>query len=204
MADIGCSTNAAIAFDFLVEKGLSLAQAAGVVGNLQFESGLDPTLAVMDTNNKMSRGIAMWQPERWQNLLAFSGGRNPLSLDVQLEFLWSELPSHGLTQLLETTRAEDATVIFQNQFEHPAAAYAHTDRRIALAQAAFYALPQCTAPSVASKIGVAAGVIVLVAATSYGVFKWLGSRPEPELEPEPEPIFPPSSSYVPLYRRRAP
>ena len=203
MADIGCSTNAAVAFDFLVGKGLSLAQAAGVVGNLQFESGLDPALAVMDTNGKMSRGIAMWQPERWQNLLAFAGGRNPLSLDVQLEFLWAELPSNGLSQLMTATQASEAAVIFQNQFEHPAAALAHTDRRIALANAAFFALPQCSPPRTASKIGIAAGVVVLVAATSYGVFKWLDSRRAPELEPEPEPFYPPLAPG-PIYRRRLP
>jgi len=201
--DIGCSTNAAVAFDFLVGKGLSLAQAAGVVGNLQFESGLDPALAVMDTNNKMSRGIAMWQPDRWQKLLSFADGRNPLSLDVQLEFLWSELQTNGLSDLRTATQPQDAAVIFQNQFERPAAAYAHTDRRIALAQTAFYALPQCTPPRTSSKIGIAAGVVVLVAATSYGVFKWLSSRPEPALEPEPEPRFPPMIPG-PIYRRRVP
>ena len=197
MADLGCSTNAAIAFDFLVGKGLSLAQAAGVVGNLQFESGLDPTLAVMDTNGKMSRGIAMWQPDRWQNLIAFAGNRNPLSLDVQLAFLWSELPSRGLSQLRTTTQASDATVVFQNQFENPAAAYAHTDRRIALAEAALYALPQCTPPLIKSKAGVIAatvGVVAVVAAATYGVLKWFN---KPETEPEPEPFYP-----SPFYRRR--
>lgn len=192
MADIGCSTNAALAFDFLVNKGLTLEQAAAVVGNLQFESGLDPSLAVMDTNGKMSRGIAMWQPERWQNLLEFAGNSNPLSLDVQLAFLWAELPSYGLSTLRSTSRVEDAVTVFQNQFEKPAAALAHTDRRIALAQAALYALPRCQAP-ITSKVGVIAatvGVIAVVATATYGALKWLNP------EPEPEPFYPSP------YRRR--
>lgn len=196
MADIGCSTNAAIAFDFLVGRGLTLEQAAGVVGNLQFESGLDPALAVMDTNGKMSRGIAMWQPERWQNLLAFAGSRNPLSIDVQLEFLWAELPSYGLSTLRSASHVEDAVVVFQNQFEKPAAALAHTDRRIALAQAALYALPSCQVP-IRSKAGVIAatvGVIAVVATATFGVLKWV-NRPAPEPDP---PLYYPS----PFYRRR--
>ncbi len=196
MPDIGCSTNAAVAFDFLVDKGLTLEQAAAVVGNLQFESGLDPTLAVMDTNGQMSRGIAMWQPPRWQNLISFAGSRNPFSLDTQLEFLWAELPSYGLSTLRSASRVEDAVVAFQNQFEKPAAALAHTDRRIALAQSALYALPRCQAP-IKSKVGVIAatvGVIAVVATATFGALKWF-NRPEPEPEP---PLYYPS----PYYRRR--
>jgi hypothetical protein len=54
MADLGCSSNAAIAYDYLVGKGLRDFQAAAVVGNLQWESRLNPRLEAMDTNSKMS------------------------------------------------------------------------------------------------------------------------------------------------------
>lgn len=197
MADLGCSPNAAIAFDYLTGKGLSDFQAAAVIGNLQWESGLNPRLEAMDINGLPGRGIAMWQPPRWQNLLTFAAGRDPRSLDVQLDFLWSELPSAGLTPLLASTQLEDAVTIFQDRFEKPRAAYAHTDKRIELARAALYACPPIKPPpNPPRRVGIvaaAAGVVALVAATSYGVYKALGARePErPEPRPRPVPAFPP-------------
>jgi len=198
VAEIGGSSNAAIAFDFLIGKGLTCEQAAGVVGNLQVESpGVDPTRSVMDTNNKMSRGIAMWQPDRWQRLLDFASGRDPLSLDTQLEFLWHELesdPSLGLASLRASTTVGDATVAFQNRFERPLAAKAHTDRRIAAAQAAIYACPAVVPPPRKSPVAATVGVLTLVAAVGYGIYKAMSWRaPEP-----PEPIPPPWRP--PVYR----
>lgn len=208
MADLGCSPNAAVAFDYLVGKGLKDFQAAAVVGNLQVESpGVNPQLAVMDTNNKLSRGIAMWQPDRWNALLASTAGRDPLALDTQLDFLWNELPSHGLQQLLATTTIEDAVLVFQNQFERPLASSAHTDRRIAYAQAALYACPAVRPPAPSSKIGVAAiaaGVLSLVAAAGYGIYKNM-PRLRSRLRPRPEPTpysFPRPSRQIPVSFRR--
>lgn len=60
-------------------------------------------------------------------------------------------------------------------------------------------------PIIKSKSGVivaTVSVIAIVAAASYGALKWITSRPEPELEPEPEPIYP--NRYGPFYRRRLP
>jgi hypothetical protein len=199
VADLVCSPNAATAYDYFIGKGLRDFQAAAIVGNLQWESGIDPTLAVMDTNGQMSRGIAMWQPPRWQNLIAFAGSRNPLSLEVQLDFLWAELPSFGLSALYSSTQLQDAVVIFQNQFEKPNAALAHTDKRIALAQAALYACPAIKPPLIKSKAGVVAatvGLFALVTAAGYGIVKLFAPREEPE--PLPLPPLRPS----PFYRRR--
>lgn len=198
MPDLACSPNAATAFDFLVGKGLRDFQAAAVVGNLQQESpGLNPKLAVMDTNRKMSRGIAMWQPDRWDNLLAFAAGRDPLALDTQLDFLWHELPTNGLSRLLETSTLEDAVVAFQNQFERPLASAAHTDRRIAYAKSALFACPAVRPPEPTAiskkKIGfwVPFATVLAIAAGGYGAYKLLESKepraprfPPPERHPE--------------------
>jgi len=203
MADLGCTPNAAVTFDFLRGKGLSDVQAAAIVGNLQWESRIDPTLAVTDTNGLPSRGIAMWQPARWQNLLAFAAGRDPLSLGTQLDFLWSELPSYGLSRILSTTQLADAVVAFQNLFEKPNAALAHTDKRIAMAQAALYACPAVRPPpptpksNTATKVAVAAGIVAVLAAASYGAYKAFAARPTPRSLP-----LPPVSRY-PLPVRRA-
>lgn len=207
MADLGCTPNAAAAFDFLLNRGLSDVQAAAVVGNLQWESGLDPTKAVVDTNGQLSRGIAMWQPPRWQNLLAFAAGRDPLALSTQLDFLWNELPSYGLQQLLAATQLSSAVTAFQNLFEKPNAALAHTDKRIAMAQAALYACPAVRPPpqpatrvSIA-KILVTGGALALVAAGAYGLYR--AHRPHKAkplpLPPRPSYVFPPRR-YSPIYR----
>lgn len=199
MADLVCSPNAATAFDFLVGRGLRDFQAAAVVGNLQQESRLEPRLEAMDTNNKMSRGIAMWQPQRWQNLLAFASSRggDPWSLDTQLDFLWYELqsqPGLGLQQLLSTTTIEDATIVFQNRFENPNQALAAPQKRIAYAQGALYACPGIRPPARRGGFAIAAaGVLALVGAVGYGVYKIASTREhEPEIGPEPPPVFRPS------------
>lgn len=183
MADLGCSPNAAVTFDFLVGKGLRDFQAAAVIGNLELESKLEPTLQAMDTNNLPSRGIAMWQPARWQTLLSFAAaiGRDPWALDTQLEYLWYELttsPDLGLDALSQSTTLEEAVLAFQNRFERPRADLAHTDRRIGYARGALFACPAIVAPKRKALGIVAAGasVVALVAAAGYGAYKALSWR----------------------------
>ena len=203
VTDLGCSPNAVIVYDYLVSRGLRDFQAAAVVGNLQLESGINPRLEVMDTNGLPSRGIAMWQPPRWQNLLAFAAGRDPFSLSVQLEFLWYELPGAGLNALLASTTIEDATVIFQDKFENPRHDLAHTDRRIAYAKSALYACPAIKPPpEPPRRVGIVAatmGAAALVAAAGYGIYKAVTSR-----KPEPEPVYLPPPRFrriEPTFRR---
>ncbi len=208
MADLGCAPNAAIAFDFFLSRGLSDVQAAAIVGNLQWESRIDPTLAVMDSNGLPSRGIAMWQPARWQNLLTFAAGRDPLALNTQLDFLWNELPSYGLSRLRSATQLADAVVVFQNLFEKPNASLAHTDKRIAMAQAALYACPSVRPPpsvprsKTASKIAVAVGIVAALTAASYGAYKVFAAKPAPRPLPPPPKRYPlpPQRVYPPVYR----
>lgn len=208
MPDVVCSPNAAVTYDFLVGRGLRDYQAAAVVGNLQVESRLDPHLAATDTNGLPSRGIAMWQPPRWQNLLAFAGGRDPWDLGVQLEFLWHELESDaslGLDALRTSSDITRATTVFQDMFERPARAYAHTDRRIAAAQSALYSCPAIVPPTpapVPSKrigvIGKVVGFAAAVTAIGYGTYRLLSQRPERRVFPRPSP--PPDPTY-PMFRR---
>lgn len=101
---------------YLQGKGLSAAQAAGVVGNLQQESNLDP--------NAPGGGIAQWIGGRQQNLQAFAAQqrKSPNDLTVQLDFLWHELngsESGALQALKQTTDAASAAQAFSNSFERP-------------------------------------------------------------------------------------
>lgn len=89
--------NARLAFDYFVGQGLSPVQAAGIVGNLQGESGqgLNP-LAVNRGDGRDgsdSVGIAQWNSTRAQALrdYAASKGVPHTDLNTQLEFLHQEL-----------------------------------------------------------------------------------------------------------------
>ncbi len=113
-------------YEFFVGKGLTNFQAAGIVGNLDQESGASPT-AVQPGGP--GRGLAQWSTGgRWDsdkgdNLAAWAashGGPSVWSLSAQLDFIWFELTTfsgYGLGALKATTNVTDATVVFQNKFE---------------------------------------------------------------------------------------
>jgi hypothetical protein len=113
------------AYDYFVGKGLTNFQAAGIVGNLDQESGVDPT-AVQPCGP--GRGIAQWSVGgRWDkdsgdNATWYAGteGMSVLSLQLQLDFIWFELttfPGYGLAALQATTNVTDATIAFETDFE---------------------------------------------------------------------------------------
>jgi len=113
------------AFDYFVGKGLTKFQAAGIVGNLDQESGVDPTAVQA---GGPGRGIAQWSVGgRWDTdamdnatWYASQQGQTLLSLQLQLDFIWYELttfPSYGLAALQAATNVTDATIAFQNDFE---------------------------------------------------------------------------------------
>jgi len=113
------------AFDYFLGKGLSNFQAAGVVGNLDQESGVDP-LAVQ--SGGPGRGIAQWSVGgRWDtdandNATWYAGqqGQSVDSLQLQLDFIWYELTTfsgYGLAALKASTDVSSATIAFQNDFE---------------------------------------------------------------------------------------
>jgi hypothetical protein len=171
-----CPQNAAIAYDFFVGKGLRNFQAAAVVGNLLWESNLDPQIPPGDSGT--AHGIAQWHEPRWGNLFVFAAqlGRDPIDLYTQLEFVWYELqtlPQFGLSQLLAATSLPDAVRVFQNRFE--ICGDCHEPQRINLAESAL----ECNSMRLPiSKKGggvVAAslGILTLVAAAGYGAYKAL-------------------------------
>src|SRR4051794_5140784 len=61
------SANDKAVYDYFRAKGLTNFQAAGVVGNLDQESGIDPT--IHQYNNGPGRGIAQWSAGgRWDTI----------------------------------------------------------------------------------------------------------------------------------------
>jgi len=120
------SANEKTAYDFFVGKGLKNFQAAGIVGNLQQESDVDPT--ILQYGGGPGRGIAQWSAGgRWDtdshdNVVwyAKAHGASEWSLDLQLEFVWYELEtfsSYGLQKLRDSQDVSEATVAFETDFE---------------------------------------------------------------------------------------
>jgi hypothetical protein len=128
------------AYDYFVAKGLTNFQAAGIVGNLDQESGVDPSAV---QSGGPGRGIAQWSVGgRWDttagdNLLAYatSQGQPSGSLNLQLDFIWDELSSfsqYGMAQLRATTSVTDATTTFETLYE--ACGQCDASARLAYAQ----------------------------------------------------------------------
>lgn len=129
------NSNAAKAFNFLVGQGLTDYQAAGVVGNLQAESSIIPNRkqgtgmqtiqSIDEVVPNVGFGIAQWttagRQEAWRQF-AQDKGMNPLSLELQLLYLWHELesdPFYGLEYILDSKDLQQATWIFLAFFERP-------------------------------------------------------------------------------------
>ena len=122
------------AFDFFRSKGLSADQAAGVVGNLDQESGDSPTCyqgpngcSTTPVSGYPGAGIAQWsRGGRWDtdsndNATAFAKqqGTSLNSEQTQLNFIWYELSnkSYGLSTLEQQTSVTGAAGAFASGFE---------------------------------------------------------------------------------------
>lgn len=133
-----------IAFNFFKSKGLTDEQAAGIVGNLDHEGEMNPTLH--QRGGGPGRGIGQWSVgERWDttpgdNVVEFAAkqGKSPTSLEAQLGFVWYELDKFsylGLKQLRSAKTVDQATKVFQDRYERPNKKLAHTANRLAHAKA---------------------------------------------------------------------
>ena len=140
--DLDGNSNIEKAFNFFVsEEGgnYTMEQACGIIGNFCVESG--PTLnpkAVAPGEG--STGIAQWNPaaaagNRLGKLIEYSAtlGLDHLSLGAQLLYTKYELETFsylGDGPLRKTDNVKDATIVFQDAYERPNKAVAHTNKRI--------------------------------------------------------------------------
>lgn len=112
-------SNALTAFAYLIKKGLNPAQAAGIVGNLWQESGLNPNA---NNPSEGAMGIAQWEGGRRTNLYAFANqvGTPANDFNTQLDFLWYELTgseSASLSDLKQTNTPGSAAATFAANYE---------------------------------------------------------------------------------------
>lgn len=85
----------AIVWNFFISRGFSPQATAGIIGNLQQESGgiIDPNKTGDLRLATPSRGIAQWREGRLADLQSFASARGvPWNgLEIQLEFMYDEL-----------------------------------------------------------------------------------------------------------------
>ena len=107
---------------FLIDKGLSVAGAAGIAGNMKIESNFKT--AVLGDNGT-SIGLCQWHMGRKDKLFSWAkeNGHDPLSTKGQLEYLWWELTTlfSRLTSDLKIIQDPQAAAYqFAKEFEVPA------------------------------------------------------------------------------------
>jgi len=103
--------NAAQVWNYLISKGFAPMAAAGVLGNMQAESGIDP--AKEEYVNHIGYGLAQWSYGRRINLENFARAQNkPVSdLGLQLDFLWHELNTTENATLIAMTKPGPSSVL---------------------------------------------------------------------------------------------
>jgi LAS superfamily LD-carboxypeptidase LdcB len=130
-AGAGSSENAATALSFFKSKGWSDAHSAGIVGNLQAESGKNLNPYIPGDGGK-AFGIAQWHPDRQANFeKVFGKPITQSSFQEQLEFVQWELENTekaAASKLRQATTAEEAAILFDRHYERSAGL--HTEKRV--------------------------------------------------------------------------
>jgi hypothetical protein len=132
----GNSNNAQRAMAYFISQGYTPAQAAGIVGNLQAESGTNLDIGAVGDGGK-AKGIAQWHPDRQANFAKFAGkSLGKSTLEEQLAFIAHELKTTEAgagSKLRGASSAQDAATIIDQYYERSSGA--HRQQRINNAQA---------------------------------------------------------------------
>ena len=112
------------AYNYLISKGVPSVQAAGIIGNLAAESGLNTTI-IGKADDKKSVGLAQWHSERKTGLYNFAKkqGTGWDSLETQLDYILHELNTtekRAKKSLFSAKTPQEATLAFMNDYERPA------------------------------------------------------------------------------------
>jgi len=115
-------------YTFFIQKGLTPAQSAGLVGNFAVETG-DFDANVIYGKRKgdsgKATGLAQWHPDRFNPVkkYAISKGLDPYSLEGQLEGAWWELnnsESGALNKIKQARTPQEAAILTDKYYERSA------------------------------------------------------------------------------------
>ena len=106
---------------FLIDKGLSVAGAAGIAGNMKIESNFKTSVL---GDNGTSIGLCQWHFDRKDKLFSWAkqNGYDPVSTNGQLEYLWMELGTSFSKLKSDLKIIQDpqaAAYQFAKEFERP-------------------------------------------------------------------------------------
>lgn len=90
-------------YQALTQAGFSQNQAAGIMGNIQNESGFNPEAAAMDSNGKESYGLIQWNAGSYPNASSLVTGNPAVDLSNQVQFLLKD--TSGTSQGLKGSTA---------------------------------------------------------------------------------------------------
>lgn len=116
-------SNLSTIVSFLESKGLSKNAIAGVLGNLNVESGLNPSAS---NPNEGAIGIAQWEDGKSGSAgrrsalrrYAAAHGTTETDLNAQLGFLWQEMEQRGtVAELQRASSPGEAAALFDQHFE---------------------------------------------------------------------------------------
>jgi hypothetical protein len=123
--------------------GLTDVQAAGVLGNIAYETTGFRVVEEINSNmgGRGGFGYAMWTGSRRTAFETFAQQNNlePTSPEANYGFLKQELKttqSSVVDKVRKATSVEEAARVFQNTYERPAAQFANYDYRVKWAQLA--------------------------------------------------------------------
>lgn len=123
-------TNQEKIWNYFAGKGLTAEQIAGVMGNIQAESGFDP--GIEEIGNSIGFGIVQWSFGRRTALEQAAAQKGVLASDLgfQLDYLYDELNNRPINRdefkqfgstewegISKQTTIEDALVFFHHEFE---------------------------------------------------------------------------------------
>ena len=132
----GSSQNAASAVNFFKSKGWSDTHAAGIVGNLQAESGKDLNPSSVGDDGS-AYGIAQWRNDRQTNFSKFFGKRiQDSSFEEQLKFVQWELENthaDAAEKIKQAKTASEAAALVDKYYEISSGI--HTQKRMDNAEA---------------------------------------------------------------------
>lgn len=123
--DYTTGNSAKYAYNYFQQKGIPSHLAAGIVGNLIQESGNfrpDVIAGERTGDNGAAKGIAQWHSDRWNSLLSYANqtGKNPYTLDFQLDYVLHEAQQRGdLNAISGSRNAEEAAYTFAKRYERP-------------------------------------------------------------------------------------
>lgn len=121
------------AYNYYLNRGVKANVAAGIVGNLYKESGLNPN-AVGDKGT--AYGVAQWRGDRLSNLKKYASnrGRSYTDLNTQLDFILDEQGENQVLTLMGNQSPEVAAKTFADRYERPNPKYADYSTRSSVAK----------------------------------------------------------------------